>query len=640
MLIVFTFSIFVQNSYGIVSDSDEPLIVFENVKVGKNPVPNVPFELTVTLKSPAYNSNMFVFLRVPSDISVLSDAVVEINPRTFGEKTATFTLLAAQAGSFSVDIVASANRPPEVATFNFDLSVGTPKSLVITKIDVPANVYQGQSFNVALTLKNTGIIEDENVITTLSLPTGLQLRENYNSESVKLAPFEEKTFRWSLKAETVGSFPLIIDYSSRNSGQNSFDYFLNVGKRLIADIFPSDILVAGSNVTIANVATGSKQVPIIIKLKNVGTQDLYDIITEIHLETPFSKIYSKEVTISKNTETNEQLNDLIHIPFLAVDDSTDAAFNVDIEESLGPAFYTNIFEIIFSDGGQTFTRFFDLPINIVSSNYKVRTITIAPSPSYPGDLQTRIDLKLANVGTTVNGVDVNLILPEGFKPSWGESDYASINILETSEDSEISFFIDIDNKVKEGVYPFTLLITDSFGSKSEVNFDFIVSSRAIFKVINIDDSEMFPGASAIPFKITLQNVGNSAAESMTTKLLGGNTIPGVRSAQITAVGDIEDIGRVLPDQSFTTTFLVNLDPITETGELTTTVELSWSQNDGASYFVESIQVNYFVPEGPSYLLYYGGISITYVIIILLLILGTVVFYVFRNKKIKTIQALS
>jgi len=84
MLFVFTFFIFIENSYAIVSDSDTPLIVFENISVDENPVPNVPFEISVTVRSPALTSDLFLFLRLPNDISVLSPAVVELSSRNTG----------------------------------------------------------------------------------------------------------------------------------------------------------------------------------------------------------------------------------------------------------------------------------------------------------------------------------------------------------------------------------------------------------------------------------------------------------------------------------------------------------------------------------------------------------------------------
>ena len=198
----------------------------------------------------------------------------------------------------------------------------------------------------------------------------------------------------------------------------------------------------------------------------------------------------------------------------------------------------------------------------------------------------------------------------------------------------VTFFVNVNKTLNSGSYPISLTIKHSQGS-AILNIDFIVSPKARFELVNLPDSSaLYPGAANAPLKATIKNMGSATAQTITTKFLGGNNLPGVKSNTVTSVGNVETIGDTVPGQTFTTTFIVNVDPTTPVGDQATTLEIDWMQ-DGKS-FSQTVIVPFHLSGGPYYLLYYNGIPLTYVMIIALLVAGAIAFVILRRRKLSYI----
>ena len=232
-------------------------------------------------------------------------------------------------------------------------------------------------------------------------------------------------------------------------------------------------------------------------------------------------------------------------------------------------------------------------------------------------------------------VYTNLNLPQGLSAAWGGATSAYFGRVDTFQTVTASFFVNIDNKAPSGNYPLSMTVTNG-QEKTNMNLNFVLAPKSTFDFISADDSQLYAGAANVPLKITLRNSGTAAAQTITTKLLSGNSVPGVKSNTLTTVGNIENIGTILPGQTFTTTFLVNMDPTFTSGNQVTSVEIDWTQ-DGKNNFVQTMTVPYHVANGPSYLFYYSGIPLTYVTVVLVLISSLVVFIIARQKRMKVIE---
>jgi hypothetical protein len=194
-----------------------------------------------------------------------------------------------------------------------------------------------------------------------------------------------------------------------------------------------------------------------------------------------------------------------------------------------------------------------------------------------------------------------------------------------------SFFVNVSPNVQAGAYPVSMILSDDKG-QSVSDFTFDISPKANFLVTGVDDSQLYPGATNVPLKLTVKNSGNITAETVTAKLLGANSITGVKSSTITSVGDVVLSGNVLPGQSVPMTFIVNLDPTFVAGEQTTSVEIDWTQSSNSTSFVETVTVPYHLNSGPNYLLYYQGFPLTYFIVAAVIVAILIAYIIGRKRQ--------
>jgi len=596
-----------------------PNIFFTNVHVDANPVPNKPFTIYADVQSQSINwSDLIVYITAPRGISVVSPIVASLAFTTQGNtERASWTLLASDTGSYPITISARSNFPPDVETFDISVNVGSPHSLVLSGMSVPGNLFANDNFTASIKLKNSGIVTDTNVLAQIFVPAGLQLLDDVTQTVSSLSPGQEVALKWKLKAEDAGSHVISFNYSSTNAGANSASTVVNVGTKPAATGALLS-LVAQSTTLRPNSIN-----PIVLDIVNNGVQDIHNlqIVSAtgggyISSNTPLwigdlVKNDKKSLTLQINT-SNETL--ALQIPIVVKYDSDG-----------------NSYEETYQTGLQLGNH----------PDFKISAVTVTPPLSYAGDTADKIDIQIFNSGLEANDVYVTLNLPNGLSPAWGGATSAYFGKISTFQTATASFFVNVNNMAPSGNYPL-LASVKSGGQETPLNVNFIVAPKAQFQLISTDTSQLYPGVTNVPFKVVLKNVGTSTAQTITTTLLSGNSVPGVKSDTITSVGNIENIGTVLPGQTFVTTFMVNLEPQLVPGDQSTTVEINWSQNSTSSSnaFVQNVPVPYHVSAGPSYMLYYNGVSMTYVIMLLSAAAGLGVFIKKRKERLKMIEMSS
>ena len=217
-------------------------------------------------------------------------------------------------------------------------------------------------------------------------------------------------------------------------------------------------------------------------------------------------------------------------------------------------------------------------------------------------------------------------MPHGISPAWGGANYQYFGRILPNQNFTGSFFLNIDNNVSSLGYPIPLLMKFNNQNSERLNLNFQVSPKAMFSLVSVDSTGLYPGASNIPLRITLKNTGNAVAQTLTTKFLGGNAVPGVKSSTQTSIGNTENIGDISSGEIFATNFIVNSDPQTTIpGQQSASVQIVWTQTDtsGTSQttkFSQIVPITYYVAQGPSYLLYYQGIPWTYLFIALAIVI--------------------
>jgi hypothetical protein len=273
-------------------------------------------------------------------------------------------------------------------------------------------------------------------------------------------------------------------------------------------------------------------------------------------------------------------------------------------------------------------------------------VRVVPPVAFPGGVNTRVDVNMINAGFGIaNNVSTLLNLPHGLNPAFGNANTEYFGRILPNQNFTASYFLNIDPAATSANYPLTLSVqyynNKNDNGKSVLNANFLVSPKAHFDLIGVAGSDqLYPGATNVPIKVTLKNTGTATAQTIATKFLGGNSIPGVRSPLMTAVGNTESSGNILPGQFFTTTFIVNIDPYTSgVGQQAASLEIDWTQSQTSGTplsngFIQSLPITYHVAQGPTYLLYYYGIPWTYVAIAVLIAILVLIFIVFRRRKIR------
>ncbi|MDE1828716.1 MAG: hypothetical protein KGI25_00175 [Thaumarchaeota archaeon] len=529
---------------------------------------------------------------------------------------ATWTVMAGQTGSFPINIVAHSNFPYDTETFSLTVNVGSPNSLMVTAINIPGNIVPGDNFTVSIKLNNTSTVKDHFILAQVAVPAGLQLLNNSTLSVDSLNPNREVAFNWRLNAQAPGSYPLIFNYSSINSGSNSIKAYVNVG-----------------SVPIATGALLSISAEPIVLEQNAITPVTFDISNNSTYPIHHLQIVSATGGAYTSVDTPANIGDLEigatkkeTLGIYTTNESLTLKVPIDVKYDANGVNYNE-------------TYLTELPLQN-QANFKISSVVTTPPLSFAGDVADKIDVQIFNLGQGANDVHVALNLPKGLSPAWGNATSVYFGRIDTFQTVTASFYINIDTTSVSGNYPLTLLIT-SGNQKTSLNINYVIAKKAIFQLVSVDSSQLYPGATNVPFTITLKNIGSAPAETLTTMLLSGNAVPGVKSSTITAIGNEENIGTILPNQVFTTTFLVALDPAFPAGDQSTSVEINWTQNStyaaGTNSFVQTVAVPYHIPNGPYYLLYYNGVPWTIIVVVVIGIVLIAIFIKRRKRRLKTIE---
>ena len=615
-------------------------VFFTNVSVDPNIIPNKPFQVSADLQS-VNPSQLLVSISVSPDVSVTSPVVAKLTNSPYGNTVrATWTLVTGKPGSYPITINAVSNFPIDSQQFTLNITVGYSKSLVVTDINVPGNIIQNTIFPVTLNLKNILSIPDSNIIAQISVPTGLAILNNPTSYIASLDPSKEAQFKWNVMAGAAGSYVISINYTSAVAGSHTETIGVNVGKFAFADITTQSVTINGIPTLSPSAAPGDKFLPLDVKLINTGTIPIYNMTSKLVLGNVFTIRSSQNENNVSNLYSNVTNfhPDIFQTGVLEVGQTIDAVYYVDIPNNITTGIYDSYLSVTFSDGNKLYSKDLSFPILISNTGIKISSVTLNGITSYPGDVADQLNVKLLNTGSYVANVQTTLKLPNELMPSWGNSTsayFAQINPLQTVN---ATYYINIPQNASAGHHPLSMIVTTQKG-ETVLPIDFIVSPKAIFVLKSVDSSQLYPGASNVPLTITLENNATIPANFVTTKLLTGNLIPGVKSTTLTAVGNEENVGTIQPGQVFTTTFLVDMDPAGKSGDQSTSLEIDWTQNDaGTTPFVQSLPVQLSIPQGASYMLYEGGIPLLYILIVVVIITLIIVFSRMRKKRLELINS--
>jgi hypothetical protein len=597
--------------------------------------PNDEFPVVVKLKNTGTSNitNTISQLSVPAGLQVLDSTSQNIASITPGQEVIlTWNLRAVSSGSYTI-IFSYSSSDAGTNSLTGSVNVGTNAVAELKPSKILLGVQSSESYPLRpgdngvpmkIVLTNTGTVDLHNITATLQLkdPFSWNYLENgkvveknvqsYSIASIKVAELAEASYFVSLARTAVPGLyieQLLVSFNDGNKMvEKTYDLPFQISSDVILSISANQVNVEPGKVT-----------PVVFNITNNGQEAVHSLaISTVNLDSAFSSVDSPVWIGDLGSGETKTVTMSI---FTAPQTVTVSPLELGLD---------------FQAGGRTFQQTQEVAVNIVGqSDFALRTVKVTPAISYPGDVGDRIDLELTNAGYAVTeDVSAILALPDGLSPSWGDSNSVYIGKMLPDQTSVASFYVNIDSSTPTGSYPLNLVVKHAKG-ESQVNVNFIVAAKAKFDLVNIIDSALYPGATNAPVKAVIKNTGSANAQAITTTFLGGNVLPGVRSNTVTAVGNVESVGDTIPGQSFTTTFIVNVDPTSRAGDQSSTVQIDWTQEGNT--FSQTLVVPVHIAEGPAYLIYYLGVPWTYVIIVGLLVAGLISFATLRRRKISLVE---
>ena len=610
-------------------------LIVTGVDVPGNIYPNDKFLVGLKLKNAANIPDTMVRaqITVPAGLELLdSVSSPSISLNTTQETEFYWHLQAQTSGSYPINFdYSSANSGDNNFSASVNVgSIGVPdisiSSITLGGSNSLQNLVGSGDKNVPLVveLSNTGTDDLYNLEGTLFL--GKPFSNDTSTSGAGQLPSEDiKVGKLAVSKNVNMTFYVNIENPTQpNTYVNKLQVSFVDGKQQIQKILDVPVTIANGvllSLTAQKVPIYANIVtPVTLEIKNTGNVAVHNL----QITSTFGNLFTA-------VDTPVWIGDLVG------GQTKEAVLKV-VSANNTQAQYPIPINLSYDANGQTYTSSYQVSAqSSTTPDFYVQTVTLTPSQSYSGDIAHSVAIQLLNAGLTdANNVKATLNLPTGFTPAWGNATNAFLGRVKSSETATATFYVNIASNVTAGNYPLTLVVNNDQQTK-QLNVNFVVAQKAIFKVINVDASQLYPGATSALFPVTLQNIGTDTASTLTTTLLAGNTVPGVKSSDITTVGTQENIGNVLPGQVFTTTFIVDIDPLASSGNKQDSIQLNWV-NAGSISFIQTVPLPYNLANGPWYLLYVGPVPVTYVIVAIGLIIGLVIFLKHRKARIKSITS--
>ena len=211
---------------------------------------------------------------------------------------------------------------------------------------------------------------------------------------------------------------------------------------------------------------------------------------------------------------------------------------------------------------------------LVSSSY-------IPSRVYPGDSGVSILVNLLNSGEDkAEDVEVNLILPEGFRSTTPSSTRIIPGTIMPGSLIQSRFYIDILDSTTPRGYNLTLNVTYKDGFQI-FNIPIQVSEKALFKILSINPKDIRAGDTKVKVIANVKNIGNVNADSVSLELIGGNRITGTT---------IDYLGLIEAGSEKSAIFIIDVDEDTPIGDFNVKINIVWLQD--SKMFTQTINATF------------------------------------------------
>lgn len=201
-------------------------------------------------------------------------------------------------------------------------------------------------------------------------------------------------------------------------------------------------------------------------------------------------------------------------------------------------------------------------------SFALGQLVTSPLKIYGGSDENKLDLTLENIGDLdAEVVTVDLVLPEGFSPSYGYSTRANLGTISGGGNKVATLYVDVDEDITEGIFDGELVVqysdsdSDSVYKKVSIPLSVPVSGKPKFVIENVSfSSKDISAGQTVDMSVVVRNVGTKEAESVSLRAFK-------ESSQPFSFEEKSDfIGRLAPGDSGTAILSFTVDDVASAKE--------------------------------------------------------------------------
>ena len=267
-----------------------------------------------------------------------------------------------------------------------------------------------------------------------------------------------------------------------------------------------------------------KVVEVRFKVENMATQSRDNFILEIMPEYPFSLYSGTAKRDLGKLRAEETGADAAIVDYkLRVDEyAVEGDNEIKIRYKFGDDNYWVNIKDLFID------------VEVTEINFQLGSLQTEPTRLVGDTDDAELLVELQNIGDgKAENVMTKLILPEGFKASYGYSDRSNLGTIDAESSKTATFYVDVDEGVKEGEYEAELVVhykksddQDSEYITETIPVSIPVKATPMFKIVDVETlPKTIRIGDTVELKITVENIGSKDAESVSIKAFKESSQP-------------------------------------------------------------------------------------------------------------------
>lgn len=257
-----------------------------------------------------------------------------------------------------------------------------------------------------------------------------------------------------------------------------------------------------------------------------------------HLDAGYPFLFEAGDSPDKELGASAGTNDdkvfyVLHYKLRVADNAVKGTYNVTLRWSTGEGWTSKDFSIY---------------VDPKRADFVVGALVTSPEKLVADTDEAKLSVNIDNIGKgDAQNVKVRLLLPEGFKPTYSYSDEDSLGIIEKDTGKEANFFVDIDEKIREGEYGAKLEVTykdenDESSSYRTETLDLKLPIKPapylVVDSVTATPDNLAAGSTA-QIRIKVKNTGNEKAESVSLRVFKDASQPFDFSEKSDFVGKLE-----------------------------------------------------------------------------------------------------